>query len=149
MQYLCAYKGTHPGWQGLVNRGIRFATASKYSHTEISIGNPFASPVLCVSASGVDGGVRGKIMQLSPDKWDIFPVPWVAEKDVHDFLAEYDKCGYDYLGTGRFAFPFLLREHKNLWFCSESSGHILKFADPWRYDPATIVAAVVSNNLKH
>lgn len=149
MQYLCAYKGTHPGWQGLVNRGIRFATASKYSHTEISIGNPFELPVLCVSASGVDGGVRGKVMQLSPDKWDIYPVPWVTESDVLGFLEKYDKCGYDFWGVGRFALPFLLREHDSLWFCSESSACIMRFVDPWRYDPPTTVAAVLSHNLKH
>ena len=143
MQYLCAYKGTHSGWQGLINRGIRFATASKYSHTEISIGNPFETPALCGSAAGVDGGVRGKTMQLSPDKWDIFPVFWVAEQDVRGFLAKYNKNGYDFFGVGRFALPFLLREHKSLWFCSESSAYILGFADAWRYDPAILVTTVL------
>ena len=147
MQYLCAYKGTHPGWQGLVNRGIRFATASKYSHTEIAIGNPFEAPALCVSSSGVDGGVRGKTMQLSPDKWDIFPVPWVSENDVLGFLSKYDKCGYDFFGVARFALPFLLREHKSLWFCSESSASILEFIEPWRYDPATLVTSVLSHDV--
>jgi len=146
MQYLCAYKGTHPGWQGLVNRGIRLATASKYSHTEISIGNPFEAPALCVSSSGVDGGVRGKTMQLSFDKWDIYPVPWVTEKDVLEFLSKYNHCGYDFFGVARFAFPFLIREHKSLWFCSESSAAILLFIEPWRYDPVALVTTVLSHD---
>ena len=147
MQYLCAYKGTHPGWQGMVNRGIRLTTNSQYSHTEICIGHPFESPVLCVSSSGVDGGVRGKTMQLSPEKWDIFPVSWTTENDVLDFLSKYDKCGYDFFGVARFIIPFAIREHKSLWFCSESSASILGFIDPWRYDPATLVTTVLSHNV--
>ena len=96
MIYLASYKSIRPGVYGITNRLIRYGTRSIYSHSELCIGNPFESQVLCVSASGVDGGVRGKVMQLNPDSWDILPLPWVSEQRVLDVLEEEDDCGYDY-----------------------------------------------------
>jgi hypothetical protein len=58
MIYLASYKGTQKGVHGIFNIGIRGLTKSIYSHTEVCIGNPFDSPVKCVSSSGVDKGVR-------------------------------------------------------------------------------------------
>lgn len=56
--FYCSFKGTHPGWKGLVNRGIRGLDKAIYSHTEIAVGHPFEAAALCVSSVGVDGGVR-------------------------------------------------------------------------------------------
>jgi hypothetical protein len=142
--YLCSYKGTLPGWHGIVNRGIRFATTSTYSHSEIAVGNPFGAAVMCVSSSGVDGGVRAKTLQMSPDKWDVLPLPWVTEGDVVGFIAKYKGEPYDFAGTGRFVLPFFLREHDKAWFCSEAAAQICGFAEPWRFDPATLHAAVAT-----
>jgi hypothetical protein len=138
MQYLCSYKGTHSGWQGLVNIGIRTLDARTiYSHSEAAIGNPFQSAVPCVSASGVDGGVRRKVMRLSPARWDILPMPWVTEENVTDWEVEHRGKGYDHAGVGRFVLPFLLREHPDLWFCSETVMDIAGYPDAFRFTPAT------------
>jgi len=69
--YLASYKGTHAGVPGIVNIGIRTLDRSIYSHTELAIGNPLESAVECFSSSGVDHGVRVKVMQLNPEKWDV------------------------------------------------------------------------------
>jgi hypothetical protein len=144
MIFYASYKGTHAGWQGIVNRGIRGLDKSIYSHTEVAVGNPFKSEVMCVSSSGVDDGVRPKTMQLSPEKWDILPMPWVDAADVTHFLAEHKGQQYDFMGTGRFALPFLLREHPVKWFCTETAMAIAGYAEPWRFTPASGHSAVES-----
>lgn len=144
MQYLCSYKGIHNGWQGLVNRGIRLVTNSIYSHSEISIGNPFEAVVPCFSSSGVDGGVRRKEMQLNPENWDIQPVPWLTEKTVIDWWSRNNGRPYDFAGVTRFALPYLARQHQTAWFCSEAAGAMLGFDEPWRLCPADIHSIVAS-----
>ena len=140
--HLASYKGTQPGLSGLFNRAIRHGSRSIYSHTEICIGNPFESEVMCVSASGVDGGVRSKMMRLSPEKWDIVPVPWVSDERVLNVLDDEGWCGYDYRGVARFAFPWLpdllLMPSNEAWFCSELAAYIMGLDEPWRYAPAEL-----------
>lgn len=142
--YLASYKGTHAGWQGLVNRAIRWLTKSPYSHSEVCIGNPLEQPVACLSASGVDKGVRVKIMQLSPDKWDVLPMPWVSERNVYDFVQRERGCGYDFTGVTRFLLPWLVAPSATRWFCTEVVAAVAGYPDPWRFSPADfhiIVAA--------
>lgn len=146
MVYLASYKSVHKGWTSLINRGIRWLTKSRHSHTEVCIGNPFESAVPCVSSSGVEGGVREKVMQLSPDKWDIQPMPWVRSETVRAFLAEHEGEKYDYLGSGRFLLPFLLREHPSRWFCTEVAAEIAGYNEPWRFNPADFHIIVDARN---
>jgi len=54
---------------------IRFFTHGPYSHCEIVISNPQSSKIYtCFSASNRDGGVRKKIMELPPERWDLVEV---------------------------------------------------------------------------
>jgi predicted nucleic acid-binding Zn ribbon protein len=143
MVRLAAYKGTHKGVLGLVNWAIRLVTRSKHSHTEIIIDVPDEDRTFfAVSASGVDGGVRGKTIVMTPDKWDFLPIPWVTEEQVLAWLNQYQGAPYDYFGTTRFLLPFAAREHENAWFCSEACAEIIGIEEPWRFDPATLVMAV-------
>lgn len=64
--YLASYKARRKGWQGVFNKGVQWLTKSQYSHSELCLGDPFENLVACISASGVDGGVRSKLMQLNP-----------------------------------------------------------------------------------
>ena len=51
---------------------IKFFTHGPYSHCEIAISNPQPSKMYtCFSASNRDGGVRKKIMELPPERWDL------------------------------------------------------------------------------
>lgn len=145
MIYLCSYKGTGKGASAIVSKGIRFVTTSDYSHTEISIGNPFEGEAYCVTSSGMDGGVRGKVMKLSPDSWDITPLPHVTQQQVLDWLAKHKGAKYDWGGTTRFLFPFMAREHDTRWFCSESCADMIGINEPWRLDPASLTALAKSN----
>lgn len=136
MIYLASYKGIHAGWQGIINRGIRWLTRSQYSHSEVCIGNPFEGPVMCLSSSGVDGGVRFKTMQLSPDKWDIVEMPWVTADDAVKFFQSERGCGYDFAGVTRFALPWLVGPSAKRWFCTETVAAVAGYSEPWRFCPA-------------
>lgn len=147
MVYWASYKGTHAGLAGVVNRGIRRATSSPYSHTELCIGNPFEGVVPCLSSSGVDKGVRRKDMQLSIDKWDIVDLPWVDVNDVCRRFASIQGHPYDFLGVTRFAAPLIapIRQHPTAWFCTEACLFMLGLApdSEWRFDPASGHALVM------
>lgn len=135
--YLASYKGTHSGLAGLINVGIRTLDKAQYSHSEICIGNPFDGEAECFSSSGIDGGVRMKQMQLSPDKWDVLHLHWVPVQQVRDHFGvrKEESAGYDYWGTGRFASPLLLREHPTRDFCSEFCGAAIGLHEAWRVSP--------------
>lgn len=139
--YLATYKHQPGGVRGLVALGIRLVTRSQYSHTELCIGHPFEGPAHCITSSGMDGGVRCKRMQLSPNKWDILPMPWVSESAAWAFMLDNKGAKYDFWGVSRFVVSWV-GEHPSRWFCSEAVAHIAGFADPWRYSPATFHEAV-------
>jgi hypothetical protein len=136
--YLCSFKSTKKGWQGAVERITRFFTKSIYSHSEISIGNPFDGAVLCVSSVGTDGGVRGKVMQLSREEWDILPLPTVYPQMVLNFLNDNKGKGYDLIGCVRSVLPFVSHEHAEKYFCSEVVATIIGFSEPWRMHPGAL-----------
>jgi hypothetical protein len=144
--YLASYTGTQKGIAGIFNMGIRWLTRSRFSHTEICIGNPFEGAVECVSSSGVDGGVRAKNMKLSPQKWEILPMPWVSEDDVFEFWKAHKGTGYDWAGVVRFLFPWLRAQSKTRWFCTECVAAIAGYPDAWRFSPAEFHIIVEARN---
>ena len=85
------------------------------------------------------------MMTLVESDWDLIEVDWVTEQEVKDWVAKYDDDGYDYIGDVRFLFPFLAQHSKTNWFCSEMCADILKFDDPWRFDPN--ILAVSAKNI--
>ena len=138
--YLASYKGFRPGYHGIVNALIRYMDKSIYSHSEICIGNPFESEVECYSSSGVDKGVRMKRMKLSRENWDVLPLTTITAEHVIQCFLETKGEPYDYMGTGRFMLPMLLREHAFHWFCSEWAAWVAGYQDAWRFSPAGLVA---------
>lgn len=145
--YLASYKSTHAGWMGVINRVIRFFTKSQYSHSELAIAStahPFEAPAVCVSSSGVDGGVRAKTMQLDPAKWDLIELHHVTASDVLGFLAEHKGQRYDFVGCVRAVLPFVSREHTTRWFCSELCATVIGHTEPWRLHPGVLHAVELS-----
>lgn len=138
--YLASYKATQPGWKGLANRFIRWATKSQYSHSEICIGNPLESVVYCLSSVGAEGGVRMKAMQLSPEKWDVTPLTTVTESDVRAFYNAHCGKPYDLIGCIRTMLPWAGREHADHFFCSEVAATIVGHQEPWRMYPGVLHA---------
>lgn len=141
--YLASYKSTQTGWHGHVNRLIRWVTKSQYSHSELAIaqgGHPFDVPALCVSSSGVDGGVRAKSMRLAPSKWDLIELHHVTVGAVLGFLRDHKGQGYDYVGCVRAVLPFVSGEHPTRWFCSELCAQVIGHPEPWRMHPGVLHA---------
>jgi len=142
--YLASYKGTRTGLNGVMNRLIRWATKSAYSHTEICMGHPFESEVGCLSSVKTEGGVRLKRMRLNPDKWDVVPVHGIDDGAVWHFLSAHAGSGYDLIGTVRTVLPFVGREHPTKWFCSEVAAQVIGIKDPWRMHPGVLHAVQIS-----
>jgi hypothetical protein len=141
--WLASYKGKPKGLKdALINKGIQWACKGVYSHCEIVLGDsPHTEPAECISASGMDSGVRLKTMKLNPDHWDLIELD-LDPKKVEEWLRNNIGKQYDYLGTARFVFPFFLREHPDKWFCSEACADIIGFSEPWRFDPCSLYVAV-------
>lgn len=72
--WLACYKGRteHRVIARLADCLTRKITRGSYSHCELAVAHGEKS-YLCYSASLRDRGVRGKIMPLPPDKWDMLP----------------------------------------------------------------------------
>lgn len=136
--YLASFKGTHKGVQGLFNRFVRWATRSEYSHSELCIGDPFASAVPCLSSTGVDGGVRVKELRLSPEEFDLVELPGVTPEAVIDFAWKHQGEGYDVIGCVRSVLPFVGREHASHWFCAEVCAAVIGHREPWRMYPGVL-----------
>lgn len=87
----------------------------------------------CASASMLDGGVRGKALALSPDKWRVYELPHETDSAVA-WLDAHRGDRYDVLGL----LGFVVRPIKGwlrAWFCSEACAAMLGLPEPWRYSP--------------
>ena len=93
----------------------------------------------CVSSSWLDGGVRGKTIEMPAGKWRIYEVD--AAIDPLVYLSQHDGDGYDWLGLVGFVIR-RIRGFGSRRFCSEAVAEILGLRDPWRFDPATLEAVV-------
>ena len=70
---LAFYKGRgNSVFQRFQDGIIRSVTRGIYSHVELISGDPLHGQfAVCLSASGRDGGVRGKRILLKPESWDL------------------------------------------------------------------------------
>lgn len=89
----------------------------------------------CVSASFLDGGVRGKNINMPADKWRIYEIE--AAVDPQGWLLLHDGDGYDWLGLLGF-FVRRIKGDGDSRFCSEAAAEMLGLQDPWRYDLALL-----------
>lgn len=133
------YKGTRPGLQGIYNRLVRWWTRGPYSHCELVLAElPHGS--LCASSSFIDGGVRTKVIELDPARWDVVTVR-ADSRRAHAWLTEHERDGYDLLGM----FGVALRplgEARRKWFCNEAVGAMLGVPDAWRFCPTGLACAL-------
>jgi hypothetical protein len=143
--YLASYKGTGKGFNGLVDKGIRFITRGQYSHSEICIGNPFFAQALCITSAGTEGGVKARRLRFKEDEWDITILNKVTPEQVTLWYQQNAGAKYDFIGVVRFMIPFVSNESKKKWFCSEAAASIIGMVEPWRYDPSTLHAVAMSS----
>lgn len=130
------YKGTRPGLPGIYNRLVRWWTRSEYSHCEIIFSTGHAA-----SSSFEDKGVRFKVIDFDPSKWDFVALPPSLEKAAFEWFDAHRGQPYDVLGNIQFI-AARVREGRSAWFCSEAVAAALGISDPWRYDPGTLASTL-------
>lgn len=129
MVYLALYKARGT----LFNRLIRLWTRSPYSHCELVMPDG-----RWLSASGRDGGVRAKRIELDLAHWDLIPLPWADAQLIEQVFAEHEDKGYDWLGLlGSQLVPLTIDNPRRM-FCSEFCAAALGFPLAQRYSPALL-----------
>lgn len=137
------YKGTRPGLPGLFNSAVRWWTHGPYSHCEVVLWRLADGRAVCGSSSNLDGGVRRKIIDLDPARWDVVDVPWANQSAAMRWFAEHEGTPYDTAGL----FGFVWRRgdgDRGKWYCSEACAAALGLDEPWRFDPNTLAAVIRS-----
>jgi hypothetical protein len=107
----------------------RLWTWSKYSHSEIVIGD------YCYSSSSRDGGVRKKQIDLNSGRWDLVNItsnPYVISQALLWF-KNHEGDPYDYRNIVRFVLPFIGHNRKH-WVCYEACGAMLGIDKPHKLD---------------
>jgi len=130
------YKSTRPGLAGIYNRLVRWWTKSPYSHVELVL-----SSGRSWSSSFEDGGVRWKLIDFDPEKWDLVDLPAELEAAAEAWFLEHRGQKYDLRGNLQFIIAAVGHSIKR-WFCSEAVAAALGIPDPWRYDPGTLASAI-------
>jgi hypothetical protein len=114
----------------LFDRLVRFVTGSVYSHCELIVNG------VSYSASMRDGGVRQKVIDYKPERWDFVEVDGEAMTAVRWF-HEHEEDHYDYLGLLGFLTPWRT-ESQSRWFCSEAVAAALGIPEPWKFSPGKL-----------
>lgn len=142
----------YTGKGNLVDRVIRIATRSPYSHVELvhgSISNNSLRTSWSISASARDGGVREKSIEFQAGRWEFLPIEGWSDDQI--WIRAEAELGrpYDYLGI-LFNFTVPIRRHlRGSWFCSELCGHALGIDQPHRLSPGGFYDVVKARNLIH
>jgi hypothetical protein len=127
----------------LFSRLVIWLRGGDSAHVESAI--PSAPPSLlsfCVSASFLDGGVRGKAIDItSPDKWRVYAWNPGQSVDLMQWLGEHHKKRYDLRGLFGIVLPRLGNDADKM-FCSEAVAMHLGLHDPHTYDLVRLESAV-------
>lgn len=126
---LAMYKGPGHAFNAL----IRWWTGSDYSHCELVVGG------ICYSSSLMDGGVRGKVIDLDSGNWDRIDLPWADADSVIEHFERTDHVKY---GLTSLAINQLFnrnRHNDGAQFCSEWCAAALGLPSPSIYSPATLM----------
>lgn len=142
----------YTGKGNLVDRVIRMATRSPYSHVELvrgGISNDSPRTLHSISASARDGGVREKMIGFQVGRWEFMPIEsWGSDQVWHRAEAELGRP-YDYLGI-LLNFTVPIRRHlRGSWFCSELCGHALGIDQPHLLSPGALYDLVKTRNRIH
>jgi len=132
----------YKGRSRLFNRLVSWWLRGPYSHCELLLESMGNGRYLCASSSFMDGGVRLKVIELHPDRWDIVTISAAAQSAREWFYAHQGE-GYDVLGLLGFVWR-RTADDRGRWFCSEALAASMGYADPWRFDPCVLHAALTT-----
>lgn len=94
-------------------------------------------------ASVRDGGVRIKVVDLTPGHWIVLDVPAWDQTRAMMFVRAKRAAPYDWRGALATVL-WLLPGSKTAWFCSELLAAAAGLLDPQRYKPSTLFALAAS-----
>lgn len=127
MIQLALYKGQGDWFNAL----IRWWSRSRYSHCELVINGT------CYSSSIRDGGVRGKVMALPADKWDVIDLPWADECAAQRWFNQHAHDRYGFADLLLCQLLGMRRDSRGV-FCSEACAAALGLPDPTRFSPGAL-----------
>lgn len=113
-------------------RFIQWWTGSIYSHCELVVDG------VCYSSSVMDGGVRSKLIELDPTKWDVIDLPWADGDQVVAYFRETDHHRYGWFGLVTSQLFNLNRETAGAQFCSQWCAAALGLPAPSSLSPRTL-----------
>ena len=120
----------YKGRKRLFNRLVSWWTRGPYSHAELVF-----SDGICASSSFMDKGVRFKQIELTPENWDILPLPTCFDEAKSRKWFEWNQGKqFDTFGMFGIALPFL-KQSPGKYFCIESILTSLGFIGGWRIEP--------------
>lgn len=120
-----------------LDRLICFFTNSPYSHVELVYQfDEYSRTGHCWSSSAPDKGVRHKIINLNPARWEVYTIKNYADlPEINEWFAKYNGKSYDWIGALGVKFKFL-KHHIDKLFCSEIVAMYLNAVDkPHRCSP--------------
>ncbi|VVP90054.1 hypothetical protein PS918_03145 [Pseudomonas fluorescens] len=116
-------------------RFIQWWTSSIYSHCELVMGG------VCCSSSIMDKGVRVKVIDLEPDKWDVIDLPWADSVAVLDYYAKTKSNTYGWFSLIGSQLFNRNQTDSDSQFCSEWCASALGMPNPSTYSPRTLADA--------
>ncbi len=135
------WKGTDPGFGGILDRAIRWWTDGPYSHNEVIFSDGWTG-----TSSWADKGVkllkRPEGYYDNLDNWTIIEID-ADEAEVRAWFYEHDGAPYDLLGV----FGFVWRPIRGMggaFFCSEAFAAAMKWLNPHHYSPNTLYEAIMA-----
>jgi len=120
----------------ITSRAIQWWTNSIYSHCELVVDG------VSYSSSAMDGGVRGKIIFMDPNKWDLIDLPWAVADGVINYFKETDHHKYGWLGLITGQLFNLNRAKSDTQFCSQWCAGALGIPNATSYSPETLSTLV-------
>lgn len=113
-------------------RFIQWWSRSIYSHCELVVGD------VCYSSSIMDKGVRAKVIDLEPNKWDAIDLPWADAIAVVDYFKATDSNTYGWFSLIASQLFNRNRADNDSQFCSEWCAAALGLPNPATYSPETL-----------
>lgn len=113
-------------------RAIQWWTRSIYSHCELVIEGT------CYSSSIMDKGVRAKVIDLEPDKWDVIDLPWVRAADILAYFEKTDSNTYGWLSLVTSQLFNRNQADNDSQFCSEWCANAIGLPDASIHSPRTL-----------
>ena len=126
--YLASYIGA--GQIG--NAMVRAWTRASESHCELVVDG------CCMSSSVMDGGVRGKVIELKRENWIVEPVLWAPADQVLAHFQDTQGQRYSWLDLIRSQMFNRASDEDGAAFCSEWAAAALGLPNPTLYSPHTL-----------